>query len=153
MTLKVAVELLDFPPLVLLKVKVCELYAVSKGTGFGGGAVPDEVVLHENVVVAVELDELDELFVVELEDEPEEELIEEDEAMEEPDVFIAELEEELVDDDPFPLSAMYAAAPPTAITTITIAAITAGATPRFRLMSKGICGGLTGRRYKPSHWR
>src|SRR5579864_388190 len=99
MTLKVAVELLVFPPLVLLKVKVWEVYAVSKGTGFGGGAVPDEVVLHENVVVAVELDELEELFVVELEVEPdEEELFEEDEepATEELEVLSIELELELV---------------------------------------------------------
>lgn len=151
MTLKVAVELLVFPALVLVKVTVCELYAVSKGTGLGGAELPDDdVVLHENVVVAVELEEL---FVVELDVEPdEEELFEEDEevATEELEVLMAELEEEVVDDAPFPLRAMYAAAPPTAITTITIAAITAGATARFRLVIKSLYMGVTGRRYKPS---
>jgi len=132
-----------------------ELYAVSRGTGLGG-APPDELVLHENVVVVVELEELEELFVVELEVEPdEEELFEEDEeeAMEELEVLIAELEEELDDDEPFPLRAIYAAAPPTASTTITIAAITAGATPRFRLVIKSIYVRVPGRRYKPSPGR
>lgn len=117
---------------------------MSRGTGLGG-AVPDEVVLHENVVVAVELEELEELFAVELEPDEEELFEEDDEATtEELEVLRAELEEEFVDDEPFPLRAIYAAAPPTARTTITIAAITAGATARFRLVITSIGVGLAG---------
>jgi len=110
MTLKVAVELTVFPALVLEKVRVIDLYAVSRGTGLGG-ALPDEVVLHENVVVAVELVELEELFVVELEVETDEEALfeeDEEEATEELDV----------------LRAKYAPAPATTITIMMIAAIT-----------------------------
>jgi len=126
MTLKVAVELTVFPALVLEKVKVIDLYAVSRGTGLGG-ALPDEVVLHENVVVAVELVELEELFVVELEVETDEEALfeeDEEEATEELDVLIIELEEELEVDELLPLRAKYAPAPATTITIMMIAAIT-----------------------------
>ncbi|HEV2390010.1 MAG TPA: hypothetical protein VGS04_04720 [Nitrososphaerales archaeon] len=104
--------------------------------------------LHEKVVVAVDVDKLEELCVVELEVDPDEvELFEDDEAVaaEVLEVLIMELEEVIVEEEPFPLRAMYAAAPPTAITTITIAAITAGATARFRLVIKSM--GTEGRKW------
>ena len=128
MTLKVAVELLVVLPLVLEKFKVWELYAVSRGIGLGGAPLADEVELHENVVVDVELVELDELFVEELETEADEELPDMDElaAMEELVVLTSEVVEDEDDEDgPLPLSARYAAAPPTARTSITTTAITA----------------------------
>jgi hypothetical protein len=121
---KVAVELLVFPLLVLVKFKVWELYAVSRGIGLGGAPVDDELVVHENVVVEVEVDELvdfDELVDAEVEAEADEEAV-----IAELDALMAELAEEEADvDELLLLSARYAAAPPTTSTTITIAAITA----------------------------
>jgi hypothetical protein len=143
MTLKDEVELVVFPPLVLEKVMLWELYAVSRGTGLGG-APEDEVVLHENVVVAVEVAEVEELFEVELEAEVEavelELLVEDgDKVLEELDFVVdaVVMEEEFEEDegDEVPLfSAKYAAAPPMATTTITTTAITAVETPRLRLV-------------------
>src|ERR1700688_2776847 len=108
MTLKDAVELLVVPPLVLEKVNVWELYAVSRGTGLGG-APEDELVLHENDAVAVEPAELEELLAVELDVEleevelfEEEEVEEEVEALEELDALRAEVVEEEVDEDELP---------------------------------------------------
>lgn len=118
-----------FPPLVLERVKVMELYADSRGIGLGGAPDEDELVVHEKVVVeveAVEVEELDELFVAELDVEVDEDaLIEvvEDSAAEELEVLIAELDE--VVDVPLLLRARYAAVPPTASTTITTTAMTA----------------------------
>lgn len=126
MTRKLAVELTVFPWLVLEKVSVWELYAISRGTGLGGAPDEDELVVHENVVVAVEVEELDELVIAELDVEViEDALIEavEDIAAEVLEVLIAELTE--VEDAPLLLSARYAAVPPTASTTITTTAMTA----------------------------
>jgi hypothetical protein len=113
-----------FPWLVLEKVKVWDLYAISSGIGLGGAPDEDELVVHENVVVAVEV--LDELAAAELDVEvAEDALIEavEDSIAEELEVLIAELTE--VDVEALLLSARYAAVPPTASTTITTTAMTA----------------------------
>jgi hypothetical protein len=139
--LKDDVVLLVVPPLVLEKVTLWELYAVSRGTGLGG-APPDVLVLHENDVVVVEPVELEELLEVELETEVEADKVElfeedEDEAFEELDMAVDEVIEEEVDEDEPPLvSAKYATAPPMATTTITTTAMTAGATPLPRLVIK-----------------
>jgi hypothetical protein len=100
------------------------LYAISRGTGLGGAPDEDELVVHENVVVAVEVDELAAAEVdVEVDEDA---LIEaaEDIAAEVLEALIAELTEEDVD-EPLLLSARYAAVPPTASTTITTTAMTA----------------------------
>ena len=107
-------------PLVYEKTKVCEVYAVSRGMGFGGGVVApdeDELELQENDSVEVEppelvlLVELEELFAAEVElvvdvDEVEAAVEEDrDEEVEELDELIAteEVEEPEVDDDEPPV--------------------------------------------------
>lgn len=145
MTLKVAVELLVFPPLVLEKVKLMELYAESRGTGLGGAPDEDELVVHEKVVVeveAVDVDEVVELFVAELElDEDGLFDVDEEEVNMELEVLIAEVAEEEADvDELLLLNARYAAVPPTASTIMTTTAITACAMPRFRLVIKDDSG-------------
>ena len=130
MTLKDAVVLLVFPPLIVVRVRLWELYSVSRGTRLGV-APPDEPVVQESEVDVVEPAELDELFEVELVVE------DESEVPEELDVVIGEVvEEEVEEGEPPLLSAKYAAAPPMATTTITTAAMTAVATPRLRLVIK-----------------
>jgi hypothetical protein len=125
MTVKVAVEFCVVPWLVLENERVCELYAVSRGIGLGGALDDDELDAHEKVVVAVEVEDVDEAVELEVDGDA---LIEADEeaAIAELEVLIAELtEEEVVVEEPLLLSARYAAVPPTASTTITTTAITA----------------------------
>jgi hypothetical protein len=125
MTVKVAVEFCVVPWLVLENERVCELYAVSRGIGLGGALDDDELDAHEKVVVAVEVEDVDEAVELEVDGDA---LIEADEeaTIAELEVLIAELtEEEVVVEEPLLLSARYAAVPPTASTTITTTAITA----------------------------
>lgn len=110
------------------------------------------MLLHESDVVTVEaaeveeLEEVEELTFTEVEVELEEVLLsgggmedkDDEEDVEELDTVWAEVEEEEeeVDVDGLLVNTKKAAAPPTASIIMTISAIIAGATPRFRLLMK-----------------